>query len=144
VGAALLCYSPLECGILAGSLLGLSPGDTRWPDRGPLFEPRNARAIHAALRDAVEPIARDRGATIAQVALAWLLARPAVAAVICGASSSEQLAENAGVPQLQLEPDEVELLARRFARVRIRDPHRAPLARARRWLSRRIRRAAGQ
>jgi hypothetical protein len=41
-------------------------------------------------------VAEDRGATPAQVALAWLLERPAVTSVIIGARTSDQLADNLG------------------------------------------------
>jgi aryl-alcohol dehydrogenase-like predicted oxidoreductase len=49
-------------------------------------------------------------ATYSQVALAWLLAQPAVSSVIFGARTLEQLEDNIGAAELQLTPSEIELL----------------------------------
>ena len=42
----------------------------------------------------IEPIARELGASMAQLALAWCLANPHVSSVLLGASSTAQLAHN--------------------------------------------------
>ncbi len=47
------------------------------------------------------------GATFSQIAVAWLLAQPAVASVIVGARTREQLADNLGASELRLSVDEV-------------------------------------
>jgi aryl-alcohol dehydrogenase-like predicted oxidoreductase len=47
-------------------------------------------------------VAKDRGASPAQVALAWLLERPAVTSVIIGARTTEQLLDNLGPADLSL------------------------------------------
>jgi aryl-alcohol dehydrogenase-like predicted oxidoreductase len=60
---------------------------------------------------AVERIARDRGASPAQVALAWLLARSPVILPIPGTSSVEHLEENVGAAALELGRDELDALA---------------------------------
>ena len=52
-------------------------------------------------------VAKGRGASPAQVALAWLLDRPAVTTVIIGARTSEQLADNLGAAELSLTADEL-------------------------------------
>jgi pyridoxine 4-dehydrogenase len=59
---------------------------------------------------AVERIARDRGATPAQVALAWLLARSPAMLPIPGTSSVEHLEENVAAAALELEREELETL----------------------------------
>jgi len=51
-------------------------------------------------------VAEGRGASPAQVALAWLLARPAVTSVIVGARTTEQLADNLGAADLTLTDEE--------------------------------------
>ena len=51
--------------------------------------------------------AKDRGASPAQVALAWLLDRPAVASLIIGARTDEQLADNLGAADLSLTAEEL-------------------------------------
>lgn len=66
-----------------GRLAGANPfGDTKFNDRN--------WGILAALRE----VAGDAGATPAQVALSWLVARPGVASILIGASSAEQVAAN--------------------------------------------------
>jgi hypothetical protein len=65
------------------------------------------RRVLAALDD----VAAETGATPAQVALAWLAARPGIAAPIASATSLEQLEELLGVLTLELMPDQVERLS---------------------------------
>jgi aryl-alcohol dehydrogenase-like predicted oxidoreductase len=51
-------------------------------------------------------IAAARGVSAAQVALAWLLARPGITSVIVGARTDEQLADNLAAATLELTPEE--------------------------------------
>jgi aryl-alcohol dehydrogenase-like predicted oxidoreductase len=52
-------------------------------------------------------VAGERGATPAQVALAWLMSRPAVASLIVGARTEAQLAANLGAVGMVLTGDEM-------------------------------------
>ena len=52
-------------------------------------------------------VAKDRGASPARVALAWLLDRPAVTSVIIGARTTERLADNLGAADLSLTTEEL-------------------------------------
>ena len=63
-----------------------------------------------AIVDAMRPIAEAHGASVAQVALAWLLHRPAVTSVIVGAKREDQLRDNLGACDLLLSPDELQAL----------------------------------
>jgi aryl-alcohol dehydrogenase-like predicted oxidoreductase len=56
--------------------------------------------------DVLVEIAESRDVSPAQVALAWLLGRPAVTTVIVGARTDEQLADNLGAAELELSDDE--------------------------------------
>jgi aryl-alcohol dehydrogenase-like predicted oxidoreductase len=97
-GIGIIPYWPLEQGVLAGRYT---------PESVPENAPPALRAqvqVVARLR----PIAERLGRPIAQLALAWLLARPGVASVIPGASRHEQLAENVGVGDWNLTPTEVQ------------------------------------
>ena len=51
-------------------------------------------------------IAAERGASAAQVALAWLLGRPGICTLVIGARTEEQLLGNLGAAELQLTADE--------------------------------------
>ena len=83
------------------------------PNRGvEAYCPRSAQERTWAVVDAVEKVADARGATMAQVALAWLTDRPAVTSVILGARTLEQMRGNLAAAGLHLEQHEVELLDR--------------------------------
>lgn len=59
---------------------------------------------------AVDEIARRHQATMAQVAIAWLLTRPGVSSVLLGARTVDQLVDTLGAADLTLEPDELDAL----------------------------------
>ena len=58
----------------------------------------------------LEQVADARGATMARVALAWLLQQVGITSVILGARSPEQLVDNLKAADLELTPDELEKL----------------------------------
>lgn len=60
---------------------------------------------------AMDEVARDTGATHAQIALAWLSAQPGIAAPIASATSPAQLSDLAGAAALRLEPDHLARLS---------------------------------
>jgi aryl-alcohol dehydrogenase-like predicted oxidoreductase len=112
-GMGLLPWSPLGGGWLTGKYQrDVTPtGSTRLgenPERGMEgFKKRNASERTWAVIDAVTAIAKARGASMAQVALAWVAAQPAVTSVILGARTREQLADNMAADSLTLAPDEL-------------------------------------
>lgn len=97
-----LAYGPLAHGLLGGAITGATtfgPGD--WRAHSPAFTgegfARNLQVV-AALR----AFAARRGATIAQLAVAWVLANPAVQVAIVGARTPAHLAESLGALELTL------------------------------------------
>jgi aryl-alcohol dehydrogenase-like predicted oxidoreductase len=58
----------------------------------------------------LDRVARERGATVAQVSLAWLMHRPTITAPIASATTVDQLRELVSATQLDLDPWEVEAL----------------------------------
>jgi len=60
--------------------------------------------------DAVRRVAEGRGVPLAQVAIAWLAARPAVSSVILGARRLDQLTGNLAAAELILTAEETKLL----------------------------------
>ncbi len=103
-GVPALAYSPLAEGALVGPR-GLSADDPRRDSA--LF----TRANHARLLDVLDtylrPVAHRHGASIAQVALAWVAGQPGVGGVIVGASHEAQARANARVGSIAL--SEIEL-----------------------------------
>ncbi|SEQ47115.1 Predicted oxidoreductase [Devosia sp. YR412] len=116
-GIGLLPWSPLGGGWLSGKYKRdqMPTGATRLgenPKRGmEAFEKRNAQAQTWDVIGAVEDIARLHHASMAQVALAWVAAQPAVTSVILGARTTEQLADNLGAAKLVLSHDEIARLS---------------------------------
>ena len=72
-------------------------------------------AIWAAIVDGLARIADARGATPAQVALAWLLTRPGVTAPIASATSVAQLDELIGATRITLDDGDLAALDRASA-----------------------------
>src|SRR5712692_6033348 len=129
-GRVVLAYSPLAQGLLSGRY---DPGNrpaNRVRAANPLFLPVNlqrAAELIAALRE----VAEAHSATPAQIALAWVIRHPAVAA-IPGASSVEKLEHNAAAADIDLTSDQYQALAAAAVRFRpITGPAAIPqLARA--------------
>ena len=115
-GLGLLPWSPLGGGWLTGKYRrDESPkGATRLgenPNRGVEAYDRRSRMERTwDVIVAVRQIAEVRGSSMAQVALAWLVDRPAVTSVILGARTLEQLEDNLGAADLHLSPAETEQL----------------------------------
>lgn len=115
-GMGLLPWSPLGGGWLTGKYLRdeRPAGATRLgedPDRGvEAYDRRSTRERTWDVVEAVQAVAQDAGASMAQVALAWLVGRPAVTSVILGARTVEQLEDNLGAAELRLTPEQVERL----------------------------------
>lgn len=112
----ILPWSPLGGGWLTGkySRDTLPTGATRLgedPERGmERYAQRNAEERTWRVVDAVRTVAEQRGASMAQVALAWLNDRPAVTSVILGARTVAQLDDNLAAAGLHLTEKETELL----------------------------------
>jgi aryl-alcohol dehydrogenase-like predicted oxidoreductase len=119
-GAGVICYSPMQSGLLtdrftAGRVDSLAPDD--WRRRSPDFrEPGLSRNL--SLRDALRPVAARRGATVSAVAVAWTLSWPGVTGAIVGARSAEQVEGWIGAAALALGSDELEEIASAVVRTR--------------------------
>ena len=106
-GLGVLVWSPLAGGLLSGKYRRdvEGPSGARWSsdwDEPPVHDATK-------LYDTVEllvAIADGHGVSAAQVALAWLLGRPAVASVIVGARTEQQLADNLAAADLVLSESE--------------------------------------
>jgi aryl-alcohol dehydrogenase-like predicted oxidoreductase len=87
-GVGLIPWSPLAGGVLAGSR---EAGTVRSKSNMGLGRDRYNRPADHAVTDALKAVAAARGESPAQVAIAWLLSKPAVTAPIVGASKAEHL-----------------------------------------------------
>jgi aryl-alcohol dehydrogenase-like predicted oxidoreductase len=116
-GLAVLPWGPLGAGFLTGRYgrEEQPPPGTRMGDADQSFEEAPARrAVERNFRavDEAQTIAEARGATVAQVALAWLLAQPGVTSPIVGPRTLEQLEDLLPAAGLELDAGELERLGR--------------------------------
>ena len=110
----LVPYFPLAAGMLTGRYLrGRMDSDGRLsPESGEGLADRfiTERSLDIVLK--LDEIARRKGCTIPQLAIAWLLTRDVVCSVIAGVTRMEHLEDNAGAPGVSLSPEELEELDR--------------------------------
>ena len=106
-GLGLLIWSPLAGGLLSGKYRRGQPPPPGSRLAGEWSEPPvyDEDKLYDTVETLVE-IAGDRGVSAAQVALAWLLARPGITSVIVGARTDEQLIDNLAAATLELTPEE--------------------------------------
>ena len=107
-GIGLMPWSPLARGLLAGSRSSVADrsASTRAATDAyghTLYDEQ----LNWSIVDAVRDIATQRGVPMSQVALAWLLSKPAVSAPIVGATRLSQLDEALGAVNLVLSADEI-------------------------------------
>ncbi|GAB1539523.1 hypothetical protein NUACC21_21900 [Scytonema sp. NUACC21] len=104
---SILAYSPLAQGLLTGKFERghkFDPQDNRSQNK--LFQGENFERAQQAL-DKLRPIAERHQATLAQLALAWLIAQPQAHA-IAGARYPEQAQANAKAASVQLSAEELQ------------------------------------
>lgn len=106
----LMVWSPLAGGLLSGKYTRGNEGSEGEGRRAKFdFPPVNLDRAYDAI-DIMGEIARERGATVAQVALAWLLYQPVVSTVIVGAKRPDQLADNIAACDVTLSVADLERL----------------------------------
>ncbi|MGW1504117.1 aldo/keto reductase [Streptomyces mirabilis] len=109
-GLGILVWSPLAGGLLSGKYRrDRQPEDGRHLTEWSEPPVRDEEKLYDTIDTLVE-VASARGASPAQVALAYVLTKPAVTSVIVGARKDEQLADNLGAADLELSPEEVDRL----------------------------------
>ncbi len=120
LGIGFVPFSPLGRGFLTGQVTASSEfgeGDIR--ATLPRFE-REALEANLALVDIVRNVAERSGATVGQVALAWLLAQKPWIAPIPGTRRLERLEENLGAVDLELTAEDLDQLDRESAGIEVR------------------------
>jgi aryl-alcohol dehydrogenase-like predicted oxidoreductase len=106
-GLGIIPYSPLAAGFLTG----------KYKRSQPLPESKRASGVQRWLTDKnfdvldrLGGIARGRGKTVSQIALAWLLSMPSMTAPIIGANTPDQLSESLGAVGVRLTAEEMQSL----------------------------------
>jgi aryl-alcohol dehydrogenase-like predicted oxidoreductase len=107
---AVIPWSPLARGMLAGSRKKLGDDSTTRSESDGLDQILYDQASDWAVVEAVKKVAEGRGVRPAQVALAWLMSRSAVAAPIIGATKLEHLDDAVAAVEIELSDDEIAAL----------------------------------
>jgi aryl-alcohol dehydrogenase-like predicted oxidoreductase len=111
LGISFVAYAPIGRGLLSEEIADpatLSEGDTR--KRQPRYAGDNL-AHNRSLAQKVQEMAKKKGCTTAQLAIAWVLAQGPDLVPIPGTKRKERLMENLGALQVKLTPDEVASLS---------------------------------
>ena len=106
----LMVWSPLAGGLLSGKYKAADdkgPGGAR---RAAFDFPLVDKERAFKCVDAMRPIAQQHEVSVAQIALAWLLAKPFLSSVIIGARSMDQLRDNVASTRVRLTAEETQLL----------------------------------
>lgn len=136
-GLGMTVWSPLSFGFLSGKYTRETLSDPQ--HRMATFDmlPIDKEAGFALI-ERMRAMAEAHGASVAQVALAWLLSRPGVDSVLLGASKRSQLDDNLGAVDLVLAPDELAALDAATAQ-----PPHYPMWFRESWIDRPVAKALG-
>lgn len=92
-GAGLIAFSPLEQGMLTNKYINGIPEDSR-AGKNMTYLEKSQVEKHLPKIKALHAIAEERGQSLAQMAIAWLLKEPRLTSVLIGVSSKKQLLDN--------------------------------------------------
>lgn len=107
-GVTIQAYSPLEMGLLSGTMArDYQPVGAQIPKKW--FQPENMQAA-MDMMDEWKPLCVKYDCTIANLALAWILAQGDFLNLLSGATTVEQIEENVKSAELNLEPKDVQLM----------------------------------
>lgn len=119
-GIGVIPWSPLARGFLAGNRSRDGEAQTaRAKSDANILTPNAFRETDYETRDRVNALAKERGVSSAQIALAWLLHQPAVTAPIVGASKMNHLDDAVAAVNVKLSEDEVKGLSKGYQARRI-------------------------
>ena len=134
LGIGFVPFSPLGKGFLTGKIDENTRFDSNdFRNTVPRFNPENRRA-NEPIVDLLERIAKQKQATSAQIALAWLLAQKPWIVPIPGTTKMHRLEENVGAASVHLTPDDLREIDRAASEVPIRG-HRYSDS-SQRWIDR--------
>jgi aryl-alcohol dehydrogenase-like predicted oxidoreductase len=119
LGIGFVPFSPLGAGFLTGKIDETTKFDpTDFRNAVPRFSPE-ARKANMALVDVVKSVAQRKGATPAQIALAWLLAQKPWIVPIPGTTKLHRLEENLGAVDVALTSQDLHELAEALAKIEV-------------------------
>ena len=115
-GIGCIAFSPLSQGMLTNKYLDGIPDDSRAADPHSTLTPGRITNRTVGILRQLNDLAANRGQSLAQMALAWVLRQPVVCSVLTGASRPDQLRQNvATLRNLEFESGELEAIDRVLA-----------------------------
>jgi len=96
-GKGMIIFSPLSQGLLTNRYLNGIPDDSRIKTDGRFLKESNITPEMLDKLNRLNTLAKERGQSLAQMALAWVYSRKAVTSVLVGASKPEQILDNVGM-----------------------------------------------
>ena len=113
-GTGVICYSPMQAGLLTGTMTAervAAMPDNDWRKGSPEFQGEKL-AANLKLADSLKPIAEKHGTSVSSVALAWCHAWPGLTATIVGARSPAQVDGWIDAASLELDTADLAAIAR--------------------------------
>jgi L-glyceraldehyde 3-phosphate reductase len=111
LGMGVIVFSPLAQGLLTDKYIDAIPPDSRAAAGTPFLSQKDVTDSLRERTRKLTAIARRRGQSLAQMALAWTLRDPRVTSTLIGASSPQQLKENLGALQrLEFSAEELQAI----------------------------------
>jgi aryl-alcohol dehydrogenase-like predicted oxidoreductase len=119
LGIGFVPFSPLGAGFLTGKIDATTTfHSTDFRNISPRFTPE-ARKANQAMVDLLTRVAKQKGATPAQIALAWLLAQKPWIVPIPGTTKLARLEENIGAANIELTPDDLREIGEAAGRIQV-------------------------
>jgi len=110
LGVSFVAYSPLGRGFLTGAIKSIDDlGPNDWRRNNPRFQGENFKK-NLDIVAKIEEIAKGRGVTPAQLALAWVVSRAPHIVAIPGTRSIKRIDENAGAADVELSAAEMQAI----------------------------------
>lgn len=108
-GLGILAWSPLASGFLTGKYTREKPAPEDSRRNKFQFPPVDLEKGYAVVEQ-LQAIAEQHQASIAQIALAWILTKPFISSIIIGAKNMKQLEDNLNSVEVNLTPEQIKLL----------------------------------
>jgi aryl-alcohol dehydrogenase-like predicted oxidoreductase len=114
-----VCYSPLQRGLLTGKITTdyeFDEGDHRAGSK--FFQAESVKRVNAFL-DRIKPIAEEHDATLAQLVINWTTRQPGITAALVGARNTKQATENAQALSFTLSDEELATINRHLDQLQL-------------------------
>jgi aryl-alcohol dehydrogenase-like predicted oxidoreductase len=117
---AIIAYSPLQRGLLTGKIRPghrFNEGDTR--EGNMYFSDENISKVNAFLNK-LQPLAKEKKATIGQLVIRWTLEQPGITIALVGARNAAQAVENAKAGDIQISSEELAFISGELSNLKLK------------------------